>query len=68
MTTKIVKPKQGCKVVDPMSLRVVPNEGAEVPWNSYWMRRVAEGSLNVVEAKKRSTRKPKTESTEDSEK
>lgn len=81
MTTKIVKPMPGFVVLDPHSLRQVPEEGAIVPWNSYWIRRVTEGSLYVVKEpvavpKKvvepvkpapKKARKSKTESTEDTE-
>jgi hypothetical protein len=70
MTTKIVKPMPGFVVLDPYSLRRVPEEGAIVPWNSYWVRRVNEGSLKVVEPEvpaPKKARKSKTESTEDTE-
>lgn len=66
MTTKLVKPEPGFVVLDPVSLQRVPDDGAYVPWNSYWQRRVREGGLVVVEPKKRS-RKTKTEPTEDTE-
>lgn len=65
MTTRIVKPMPGFVVPDPVSLRVVPEEGAVVPWNAYWQRRVAEGSLQIVEPKTKTARKTKTASTED---
>lgn len=61
MTTRIVKPAKGFVVPDPVSLRIVPEEGAVVPWNAYWQRRVLEGSLVVVEQKKKSAPKKNTE-------
>ncbi len=68
MTTKLVKPERGIVVLDPASLRRVPEDGAIVPWNSYWQRRVREGSLTVVEPPApKKARKSKTESTEDTE-
>lgn len=51
MTTKTVKPVGGASVSDPYG-RIVPADGAIVPWNSYWKRRVAEGNLEVVQPRK----------------
>jgi hypothetical protein len=70
MTTKLVKPEPGIVVLDPVSLQHVPEDGAIVPWNSYWQRRVREGGLIIVEPDKptpRKARKSKIESTEDTE-
>jgi len=46
-----VKPRKGVKVRDPVSLRHVPEEGADVPeGDSYWQRRLLDGDLVLVEA------------------
>lgn len=44
-----VQPKQGLQVRDPVSYQPLPPEGAEVPRDSYWLRRLRSG--DVVEAK-----------------
>ena len=68
MATKIVRPaRAGLVVLDPASLRPVPEEGAVVPWNSYWQRRVNEGGLVVVDdskPKRRTTKATKATKTE----
>ncbi|WP_046079639.1 DUF2635 domain-containing protein [Halomonas sp. HG01] len=43
---RYVKPaRQGLVVRQPHNARPLPAEGAWVAWNSYWMRRMAEGSV-----------------------
>lgn len=45
-----VKPtRPGLLVKCPVSRLPVPAEGREVPENGYWLRRIAEGSLQLVE-------------------
>jgi hypothetical protein len=43
-----VKPKPGLVVRDPISKRPLPAEGAEVPAEGYWLRRLRSG--DVVQA------------------
>ena len=60
MKTKVVKPLEGKRVFDVIDpRREVPPEGATVPWNSYWQRRVRDGGLVVVEQTKTSEPKKK---------
>ena len=66
--SKHVKPNKGFVIIDPLSLRSVPEDGAIVPWNSYWRRRVGEGSLHIVEKAKRLAPKKKQTKTEDTDK
>lgn len=50
MTKRYIKPaREGLIVRKPSNGRPLPAEGAEVDWNRYWVRRLAEGS--IVEAK-----------------
>lgn len=45
-----VKPAPGLKVRDPKSKLHIPEAGAEVPeTDSYWVRRVQDGDVVVVE-------------------
>ena len=43
-----VKPAEGLKIRDPLSKNFIPDEGKEVPENTYWVRRVAYGDVVVV--------------------
>ena len=40
-----VKPAEGLKVRDPISLVHLPAEGAEVPESSFWLRRLRSGDV-----------------------
>lgn len=44
-----VKPKDGKRVIDPATKRVLPSEGASVEKTSYWMRRLANGEIEIVQ-------------------
>ena len=47
----IIKPAPGLKVRDPVSKRLLPAEGLEVPeTNTYWARRLRSGDVVRVEA------------------
>ena len=43
-----VKPKDGLKVRDPVTMRHIPDAGMEVPETSFWMRRLADGDVSVI--------------------
>lgn len=43
-----VKPAQGRVVRDPITRDVLPETGAVVPSSSYWLRRLADGSVLEV--------------------
>lgn len=50
MTRMFVKPKPGLKVREPNPPYAhIPEEGKEVPADSYWMRRVRDGDVIQVE-------------------
>lgn len=53
--TMYVKPAANRRVLDPQSHQPLTAEGAEVPRNTYWMRRLQDG--DVTEATKPKTRK-----------
>ncbi|TWA90699.1 uncharacterized protein DUF2635 [Azospirillum brasilense] len=40
-----VKPKPGALVRDPVTRQPLPDTGAEVPSDQYWMRRLADGDV-----------------------
>jgi hypothetical protein len=40
-----VVPKPGLTVRDPITRQPLPAEGAEVPRDSYWIRRVTDGDV-----------------------
>ncbi|PNQ94971.1 DUF2635 domain-containing protein (plasmid) [Azospirillum argentinense] len=40
-----VKPKPGALVRDPVTRQPLPETGAEVPEDQYWMRRLADGDV-----------------------
>ena len=64
--TRLVKPLRGLRVFGPYG-REVPEEGAIVPWVSYWQRRVREGSLEIVAEPKKAPAKSKPKANEDND-
>lgn len=46
-----VKPAGGVKVRDPVTMKALPLEGAEVPNTSYWRRRLSDGDVVLIEQK-----------------
>jgi len=53
-----VRPREGCQVFDPRTQIPLPAEGAEVPRSSYWLRRLRDRDVELVEAPRaRSSRK-----------
>lgn len=50
--TMWVKPaRAGLIVRDPETMKQLPDDGAEVPVNSYWIRRLRDGDVVEVEAR-----------------
>ncbi|SOD42330.1 Protein of unknown function [Nitrosovibrio sp. Nv4] len=47
MQTRFIKPAPGLLVRMPNG-NVLPAEGAEVEMNSYWLRRLEDGDIDVV--------------------
>lgn len=48
----LVKPKDGLSVRCPVRGEALPHSGAEVPDNTFWKRRLRDGDVTLVEAKK----------------
>jgi hypothetical protein len=48
-TQQHVKPAVGCLVRDPVTYEALPEEGKLVEMNSYWVRKVAAGDIELVE-------------------
>jgi hypothetical protein len=46
--TKFVKPLKDLLVRMPDTMTPLPEDGAEVEWNTYWRRRVRDGSVEIV--------------------
>ncbi|ELN0130425.1 DUF2635 domain-containing protein [Raoultella planticola] len=44
-----VKPKDGISVRCPVRGEALPAEGAEVPDNTFWRRRLKDGDVSLVE-------------------
>jgi hypothetical protein len=44
----LVKPARGLKIRDPKTNRHLPDEGKDVPENTYWMRRLEVGDVVPV--------------------
>ena len=44
-----VKPKDGLSVRDPVKGSPLPTEGAEVPDNIFWRRRLRDGDVSIAE-------------------
>lgn len=56
-----VKPAPGLKVRDPLSRLHLPDEGKEVPEDSFWMRRLRSGDVVRVEPQQQAAAKAKGE-------
>ena len=61
MKTAFLKPTEGATVRDPDTFEKLPEEGAEKPLSSYWLRRIECGDVALVEPEKSGT-KQKTSS------
>lgn len=53
-----VKPAEGVKVRDPVTLHHIPADGTEVPADTYWLRRVAAGDVVVADPKSKPAAAP----------
>lgn len=51
METFLIKPKKGLIIRDPGTALPLPANGAIKPKNSFWLRRLAEQSIDVIEQK-----------------
>ncbi|HBN7019221.1 TPA: DUF2635 domain-containing protein [Escherichia coli] len=52
-----VKPKDGLSVRCPVRGEALPKNGAEVPDNAFWRRRLRDGDVARVETKKKESSK-----------
>lgn len=65
-TKKIyIKPKEGLQVRDPQTYQPLPAEGAWVKRNSYWIKRLADGSVAEAKAPTKAKAPAKKTSAED---
>ncbi|OCH58385.1 DUF2635 domain-containing protein [Aliivibrio fischeri] len=55
MRTIKIKPKKGLLVRDPLTRVPLKTVGETKPRNTYWLRRIKEGSAIVIESKKEQT-------------
>ncbi len=51
--TIVVKPAAGLRVLDPDTRQPLPAEGAEVPRNTYWERRLNDGDVTLAAKSKK---------------
>ena len=59
METVHVVPAEGARVLDPVTRKPLPAEGAMVPKNQYWLRRLRTGEVQL--AKKRTASRGRRE-------
>lgn len=65
---RYIKPaKPGLVVRQPHNARPLPDDGAEVEWNSHWMRRLADGSVVKATPPKTPKAKPASAATAEKE-
>lgn len=55
-----VKPKDGLSVRCPVRGEALPKEGAEVPDNTFWRRRLKDGDVNLVQKGVKNTAQKRT--------
>jgi len=48
----LIKPKEGLKLLNPFTGRILSAEGELVDLSTYWRRRIKDGDVEIVEAKK----------------
>ena len=53
MTEFFIKPISGVTVRDPETLEPLSESGEKKPQNGYWLRRLNDGDIEVVEQKKK---------------
>ena len=56
-----VKPERGKRVPNPDTGVPLPVEGAQVPKNQYWLRRLQDGDIVVTETRKKPSKKAVSE-------
>jgi hypothetical protein len=58
----LIKPKEGMKILNPATGRVLSAEGELVDLSTFWRRRIKDGDVVIVEVKKEETLEHKKES------
>lgn len=53
MTEFFIKPASGVTVRDPETLEPLSENGEKKPQNGYWLRRLNDGDIEVVEQQKK---------------
>lgn len=48
MNEFLIKPREGVTVRDPESLAVLASKGELKPQNSYWLRRLNDGDVEII--------------------
>jgi len=48
----LIKPKEGIKILNPATGRILSAEGELVDLSTYWRRRIKDGDVLIVEVKK----------------
>jgi hypothetical protein len=51
METIKIKPKKGLTVLDPTTYAPLKKSGETKPKNEYWLRRVADGDVEIIKNK-----------------
>lgn len=54
-TTLCIKPRQNVLVRDPVTMQPLPPEGVIVAVNSHWLRRLAEGDVELIVTEEQSS-------------
>ena len=54
-----IKPKEGLKVVKPETAQHLKAEGEHVEQSTYWLKRIAEGDVTLIEEKEQKQESPK---------
>ena len=51
MQTFKIKPVKGMTIINPATMRPLPDEGADVPRNTFWLRRLQDEEIEIVQEK-----------------
>ncbi|WP_172562558.1 DUF2635 domain-containing protein [Vibrio furnissii] len=65
METFKIKPVDGLSVLDPLTCQPLKSDGEEKPRNTYWLRRIKDQSVAIVENTKQATTKAAQSSKKD---
>jgi hypothetical protein len=51
---RLIRPADGLLIRDSVTMQMLPSEGKEVIWSSYWERRLNDGDVMIVNEKQSS--------------